>query len=89
MINQELQHQIEIMRAQKHIELSGPVEEVLNYIQALSRIYDLTNNIADQTKRFEDIKKLALSCTNDYDLNSVKTTMGIIASICDGNYKVD
>ena len=44
-INQELQHQVEVMRAQKHIELSGPIEEVNNYIQALSRIYEIVSGI--------------------------------------------
>lgn len=29
-VNQELQHQIEVLRAQKNIELNGPIKEVSN-----------------------------------------------------------
>lgn len=57
MINQELQHQIEVMRVQKHIELSGPVEEVGNYIQALSRIYELAADVAEMERELDRLWK--------------------------------
>lgn len=89
MINQELQHQIEIIRSQKHIELSGPIEEVSNYIGALSRVFQITNEITIQDGRLKDIKTLALSSTNDRDDKDLRQTMSLIAAICDGNYKVE
>ena len=57
MINQELQHQIQVMRAQKHIELSGPVDEVANYLQALSRIYELAKDVAKMEKELDRLWK--------------------------------
>lgn len=55
--NQELQHQIEVMRAQKDIELSGPIEQVNNYIQALSRIYEIAEEVAAMTARLEQLEQ--------------------------------
>ncbi len=89
MINQELQHQIEIMRAQKHIELSGPIEEVNNYIGALSRVFQISNEIRVQEEKLKDIRKLALSSTNDRDDKELRQTMSLIVAICNGKYKVD
>lgn len=57
MINQELQHQIEVMRAQKHVELNGPVVEVENFIQALSRIYELAADVAEMEKELDRLWK--------------------------------
>lgn len=54
--NQELQHQIEVMKAQKKIELRGPIEEVSNYIQALSRIYELAADVAEMEKRLGEMR---------------------------------
>lgn len=82
-INQDLQHQIDVMRSQKHIELGGPVDEVQNYIQALSRIYELADEVAAQTKKLDDIKEMALSCTNDREKDYLIMAMGIICGICD------
>lgn len=56
-INQELQHQIEVMRAQKDIELSGPIEQVNNYIQALSRIYEIAEEVAAMTAKLEQLEQ--------------------------------
>lgn len=89
MINQKLQHQIEIMRAQKHIELSGPIEEVNNYVGALSRIFQIANEIRIQDEKLKDIRKLALSSTNDRDVKELSQTMSLIVGICDGNYKAE
>lgn len=54
--NQELQHQIEVMKAQKKIELRGPIEEASNYIQALSRIYELAADVAEMEKRLGEMR---------------------------------
>lgn len=59
-INQELQHQIEVMRAQKDIELSGPIEQVNNYIQALSRIYEIAEEVAAMTARLEQLEQIVM-----------------------------
>lgn len=56
-INQELQHQIEVMRAQKDIELSGPIEQVNNYIQALSRLYEIAEEVAAMTARLDQLEQ--------------------------------
>ena len=59
-INQELQHQIEVMRAQKDIELSGPIEQVNNYIQALSRIYDIAEEVAAMAAELEKLEQIVM-----------------------------
>lgn len=56
-INQELQHQIEVMRAQKDIELSGPIEQVNNYIQALSRLYEIAEEVGAMTARLDQLEQ--------------------------------
>ena len=62
MVNQELQHQIQVMKSQKHIELSGPVDEVSNYIQALSRIYELAADVAEMEKELDRLWKSEEDC---------------------------
>lgn len=89
MINQELQHQIEIMKAQKHIELSGPIDEVNNYVGALSQVYQIANEIRVNDEKLKDIWKLALSSTNDRDVKELSQTMRLIVGICEGNYKAE
>lgn len=89
MINQELQHQIQVMRAQKHIELSGPIEEVNNYVGALSQVFQIANEIRVQDEKLKDIRKLALSSTNDRDVKELSQTMSLIVGICEGNYKAE
>lgn len=46
-INQELQHQIEVLKAQRIVEINGPISQVNNFIQALSRIYELAAEVAE------------------------------------------
>lgn len=72
-VNQELQHQIEVMKAQKNIELSGPIEEVNNYIQALSRIYELAADMAKNNGRNQEIECLIgiLRAMNDQNARAV------------------
>lgn len=39
--NKELIQQVETMRAQKNIEITGPVNQVYAYIHALSKMYEI------------------------------------------------
>lgn len=55
MVNEEIRHQIDVMRAQKNIELNGPIEEVNNYIQALSRIYELAGDETESNMLTRDL----------------------------------
>ena len=73
-VNQELQHQIEVMKAQKKIKLNGPIEEVNNYIQALSRTYELAAEVAKMEYKLDEIKRatLGVSAKNAEDaLNTI------------------
>ena len=79
--NQELQHQIEVMKAQKKIDLSGPIEEVNNYIQALSRIYELAADVAEMERKLDEIETIAKGCTNDLNLDYLTFSMGCILGV--------
>ena len=80
-INKELQHHVEVMKAQKHIELSGPIDEVNNYIQALSRIYEIAADIQDQTNKIEEITKVALTCEGNLTIDHLSFSVGKILGI--------
>ena len=80
-VNQELQHQIEVIKAQKNIELSGPIKEVNNYIQALSRIYELAADVAEMERKLDEIETIAKGCTNDLNLDYLTFSMGCILGV--------
>lgn len=80
-VNQELQHQIEVMRAQKKIELSGPIEEVNNYIQALSRIYELAADVAEMERKLDEIETIAKECANNLNLDYLTFSVGCILGV--------
>lgn len=80
-VNQELQHQIEVMKAQKKIELNGPIEEVNNYIQALSRTYELAAEVAEMERKLDEIETIAKGCTNDLNLDYLTSSMGCILGV--------
>ena len=80
-VNQKLQHQIEVLRAQKKIELSGPIEEVNNYLQALSRIYELAAEVAEMERKLDEIETIAKGCTNDLNLDYLTFSMSCILGV--------
>lgn len=80
-VNQELQHQIEVMRAQKKIELNGPIEEVNNYIQALSRIYELAADVAEMERKLDKIETIAKECADNLNLDYLTFSVGCILGV--------
>lgn len=80
-VNQELQHQIEVMKAQKKIDLSGPVEEVNNYIQALSRIYELAADVAEMERKLDEIETIARECADNLNLDYLTFSVGCILGV--------
>lgn len=80
-VNQELQHQIEVMRAQKNIELSGPIEEVNNYIQALSRIYELAAEVAEMERKLNEIETIAKECADNLNIDYLTFSVGCILGV--------
>jgi hypothetical protein len=80
-VNQELQHQIEVMKAQKKIELNGPIEEVNNYIQALSRIYELAADVAEMERKLEEIETIARECADNLNLDYLTFSVGCILGV--------
>lgn len=84
-VNQELQHQIEVMKAQKNIELSGPIEEVNNYIQALSRIYELAADVAEMERKLDEIETIAKECADNLNLDYLTFPIGCILGVISRN----
>ena len=80
-VNQELQHQIEVIKAQKNIELSGPIKEVNNYIQALSRIYELAADVAEMERKLNEIETIARECANNLNLDYLTFSVGCILGV--------
>lgn len=80
-VNQELQHQIEVMKAQKNIELSGPIEEVNNYIQALSRIYELAADVAEMERKLDEIETIARECADNLNSDYLTFSVGYILGV--------
>ncbi len=78
-VNQELQHQIEVMKAQRFVEINGPIAQVNNFIQALSRIYELAAEVAKMEYKLDEIKRatLGVSAKNAEDaLNTIIVILG-------------
>lgn len=80
-VNQEIQHQIEVMKAQKKIELNGPIEEVNNYIQALSRIYELAADVAEMERKLDEIETIARECADNLNLDYLTFSVGCILGV--------
>ena len=80
-VNQELQHQIEVMKAQKKVELNGPIEEVNNYIQALSRIYELAADVAEMERKLDEIETIARECADNLNLDYLMLSVGRILGV--------
>lgn len=77
-VNRELQHQIEVMKAQKKIELSGPIDEINNYIQALSRMYELAADVAKMEYKLDKIKQATLGVSAKNAEDALYEVFGIL-----------
>lgn len=80
-VNRELQHQIEVMKAQKNIKLNGPIKEVSNYTQALSRIYELAADVAEMERKLDEIETIARECANNLNLDYLTFSVGCILGV--------
>lgn len=80
-VNQKIQYQIDVMRAQKKIELNGPIEEFNNYIQALSRIYELAAEVAEMERKLNEIETIAKECANNLNLDYLTFSVGCILGV--------
>ena len=77
-VNQELQHQIEVLRAQRFVEINGPISQVNNFIQALSRIYELAADVAKMEYKLDEIKKATLGVSAKNAEDTFYTIIGIL-----------
>lgn len=80
-VNQELQHQIEVMKAQKNISFQGPFGEVNNFIEALSRIYELAADVAEMERKLDEIETIAKECANNLNLDYLTFSVGCILGV--------
>jgi hypothetical protein len=69
------------MKAQKNIELSGPIKEVNNYIQALSRIYELAADVAEMERKLDEIETIARECADNLNLDYLTFSVGCILGV--------
>jgi hypothetical protein len=69
------------MKAQKKVELNGPIEEVNNYIQALSRVYELAADVAEMERKLDEIETIAKECVNNLNLDYLTFSMGCILGV--------
>ena len=80
-INKELIQQIETMRAQKDIKFEGPLNQVYAYMEAVSRIFEIAEDVQDQTKKIEEITEVALTCEGNLTMDHLSFSMGKILGI--------
>jgi hypothetical protein len=80
-VNQELQHQIEVLRAQRFVEINGPISQVNNFIQALSRIYELAADVAEMERKLDEIETIAKECANNLNLDYLTFSVGCILGV--------
>lgn len=77
-VNQELQHQIEVIKSQKNISLQGSLGEVNNFIQALSRIYELAAEVAKMEYKLDEIKRATLGVSAKNAEDTFYEILGIL-----------
>jgi len=77
-VNQKLHYQIDVIRSQKNISLQGPLREVNDFIQALSRIYELTAEVAKMERKLDEIKRATLGVSEKNAKDALYTIMGIL-----------
>lgn len=78
-VSQKLHYQIDVMKGQKNISLQGPIGEVNNYIQALSRIYELAEYVAKMERKLDEIKQATIGVS----AKNAEDTLYLIAEILD------
>lgn len=80
-VNQELQHQIEVLRAQRVVEINGPISQVNNFIQALARIYELAAEVAEMERKLDEIETIAKECADNLNPDYLTFSMGCILGV--------
>lgn len=80
-VNQELQHQLEVMKSQKNISIDGNIHEVNNYLQALSRIYELAADVAEMERKLDEIETIARECANNLNMDYLTFSVGCILGV--------
>lgn len=77
-VNQKLHYQIDVIRSQKNISLQGPLGEVNNFIQALSRIYELAAEVAKMEYKLDKIKRATLGVSAKNAEDTFYEILGIL-----------
>ena len=80
-VNQELQHQIEVMKAQKNISIQGPIGEVNNYVEAIARVYELAADVAEMERKLDEIETITKECANNLNLDYLTFSVGCILGV--------
>ena len=80
-VNQELQHQIEVMKAQKNISIQGPFSEVNNYVEAIARVYELAADVAEMERKLDEIETIAKECADNLNLDYLTFSVGCILGV--------
>jgi hypothetical protein len=80
-VNQKLHYQIDVIKSQKNISIQGPLGEVINFIQALSRIYELTANVAEMERKLDEIETIARECADNLNLDYLTFSVGCILGV--------
>lgn len=78
-VSQKLHYQIDVIKSQKNISLQGPIGEVNNFIQALSRIYELAEYVAKMERKLDEIKQATIGVS----AKNAEDTLYLIAEILD------
>lgn len=80
-VNKKLQHQIEVMKAQKNISIQGPFGEVNNYVEAIARVYELAADVAEMERKLDEIETIAKECANNLNLDYLTFSVGCILGV--------
>lgn len=60
---------------------STEIEEVNNYIQALSRIYELAADVAEMERKLDEIETIARECADNLNLDYLTFSVGCILGV--------
>ena len=78
-VSQKLHYQIDVTKSHKNISLQGPIGEVNNFIQALSKIYELAEYVAKMERKLDEIKQATIGVS----AKNAEDTLYLIAEILD------
>ena len=80
-VNQKIQYQIDVIKSQKNISLQGPLGEVNNFIQSLSRIYELAAEVAEMERKLDEIETIAKECADNLNIDYLTFSVGCILGV--------